>query len=152
MTQLISTGPRVRRSRPASKEDSGPIIRAARNQTGYSQEARSILYFDWERFLRGLSGLAGFPSSQAETVQRLWTLVKGARPTIGPPKAQANDDGSFSMCWDYRDHHLEVELLASGECDWFYWNRATDETDDGAVIPFGQIPDALRRHLFDLGS
>jgi hypothetical protein len=101
----------------------------------------------WSEFLDSLASLEEYPAEQVRRVQDAWEHLVKQLGEISPPRAQANEDGGFSMAWDRDEHHLEIEILPSGIVEWFYRNRETDEYEGDEGIDIDDLPRQVVRYL-----
>lgn len=101
----------------------------------------------WSEFLDSLASLEEYPEEQVRRVQDAWEQLVKQLEEISPPRAQANEDGGFSMAWDRDEHHLEIEILPSGIVEWFYRNRKTDEYEGDEGIDIDDLPREVVHYL-----
>jgi hypothetical protein len=52
-------------------------------------------------------------------------------PKIIRPQAGPIDDEVFQLVWNYKHHHIDIDLNLNGTIDWFYYNRVSQQVHSG---------------------
>ncbi len=115
---------------------------------GAAGRAAAAVESAWDRYLRGLAAPQGALAPEAaRRVQELWRTIQRAEGSVPPPFAAATEGGGLSMTWDRGRHHLELEVLADGTCDWFYMDRDSAERAGEDAAPLGTCTPGLVSYL-----
>jgi hypothetical protein len=80
---------------------------------------------EWIEYLRRLPDSGAIGPAVAAQAQALWRQIREVEPGLALPEAVATDAGGLYIGWDDGPHHLEIEILATGQYEWFYRNRTT---------------------------
>lgn len=93
----------------------------------------------WDSYLESLSRPGSpLPSFQAKQVRNLWeALRRSVGERLTPPHAAPAEGQVFAMSWDRGSLHFEIEILSSGEYDWFYMDRESEERAGEEKRPLG---------------
>jgi hypothetical protein len=98
---------------------------------------------DWNNYLSSLAEPDG-PLGAAH-IAAIRTLLRALPNTWNfPPAASPTDGDVFMMVWDRAEHHFELDVLADGSGEWFYWNRETEFNVGGSLSVDSPGRDAIK--------
>jgi hypothetical protein len=97
----------------------------------------------WTDYIRSLSERQVITPLVSSTVDKLWATLRQSVPKIYPPDASPTDDGTLLMSWIREEHHLEIEVMASGAYIWFYRNHKLNKDYIGEGSPAGDLSTEL---------
>ncbi len=69
----------------------------------------------------------------SEVISRAWKallMLLAFNKRLSVPVAGVGGDQQILFEWDRREHHLELEVFASGDAQLFYLNRSTNRTQE----------------------
>jgi len=92
----------------------------------------------WQTYLDTITHPNGeFGPAHVAEVKRLWESLRqdlGYRLPL--PLTQPTNDGSIQLAWDAGRFYVEIDVRPSGELEWFFRDRVSNElagTEDDAI-------------------
>ena len=100
----------------------------------------------WIDYVQSLSERDLVTPTVSTASRLLWKKLVSALPSAHPPDASPTEDGTLLMSWIRAEHHLEIEVLPSGQYVWFYRNHELNQDDIGKGESSDDlVPDLLVR-------
>lgn len=79
----------------------------------------------WLTYVRSLSALNLAAVTVSVATEHLWRKLRATAPKLTLPNASPTDDLGLSMSWNLDRYYLEIEVLPSGDYNWFYRDHDT---------------------------
>lgn len=101
----------------------------------------------WLSYVRSLGARNLTTVVVAVATERLWRRLRTAIPRVTLPNASPTDDFGLSMSWNLDRHYLEIEVLPSGDYDWYYRDRDARTNSSESAQPVDAAPTELLKAL-----